>query len=803
MRVIVVLWCLVFNPALAAEYLSHQLDQNQVLMIQTDQGVVTLTARSEASIEVLYHVNDIQQLPSFALLPNKINVHPNVKDNSDSVTFQLPKITAVIKKSPFQIAYYSEDKSLIEEEKGGFVFDGLRGFRFRLAENEKLFGGGQRIVGMDRRGHRFPLYNRAHYGYTTESNQMYFGLPAVMSNRGYALIFDNSAKGNLDIGAAEADILQFDAIAGRLAYIVIAGDNYPQLIANLTQITGRQPLPPRWALGNFASRFGYRTQQETLDTAQRFIDLDVPLDAIVLDLYWFGKDIKGHMGNLDWDKEAFPTPQNMMADLNQKGVNTVLITEPFVLTTSKKWQDAVEQNALAKNINGQPKQYEFYFGNTGLIDVFSAAGQRWFVDVYTKLSQQGVTGWWGDLGEPEVHPYDLIHNFNGLLLSADTLHNVYGHKWAEMVYSNQLQVSPNTRPMLLMRSGFIGSQRYGMIPWTGDVSRSWGGLKPQVELSLQMSLFGLAYTHSDLGGFAGGEQFDQELYLRWLQYGVFQPVYRPHAQENIAPEPVFHDQTTLDIARKFIKLRYAMLPYNYSLAYENSLFGMPLMRPMAFVDETNTAYFDMSDQFFWGESFLVKPITDPKLTAVDVLLPEGIWFDFWNDSSFVGGQSVSIKTPLDTLPVLVKAGAFIPMHGPMQNTKQYSTEKLDIHYYYDPSVAQSSYVLYDDDGIDPNSIELGQYQQIKAAFNIEDGHYTFTFSSDGAFTSAPEQRQFTLVIHNWQDTKIAKIVQDDSVIIPVTGPSAQLSSGKYLLNKASKTLQIQFLWKKSTKIQIF
>jgi len=150
----------------------------------------------------------------------------------------------------------------------------------------------------------------------------------------------------------------------------------------------------------------------------------------------------------------------------------------------------------------------------------------------------------------------------------------------KMVFDNQLKMSPDQRPFILMRSGFAGSQRYGMIPWTGDVSRSWGGLKPQVELSLQMSLLGMAYTHSDLGGFAGGEQFDQEMYIRWLQYGVFQPIYRPHAQDNIAPEVVFHDKRTQDILRKYIKLRYNLLPYNYTLAYQNSTTGMPLMRPL-------------------------------------------------------------------------------------------------------------------------------------------------------------------------------------------------------------------------------
>ena len=167
---------------------------------------------------------------------------------------------------------------------------------------------------MDRRGHRLPLYNRAHYGYETESIQMNYSLPAVMSNKQYMLLFDNSAKGWVDLAKSEQNVLQFEAVAGRNAYIVIAGDSYPKLIANFTDISGTQPMLPRWAFGNFASRFGYRTQQEVMDTVAKFKALNIPLDSIIIDLYWFGKDIQGHMGNLVWDKGCLlytsPSPRD-------------------------------------------------------------------------------------------------------------------------------------------------------------------------------------------------------------------------------------------------------------------------------------------------------------------------------------------------------------------------------------------------------------------------------------------------------------------------------------------------------------
>ncbi len=336
----------------------------------------------------------------------------------------------------------------------------------------------------------------------------------------------------------------------------------------------------------------------------------------------------------------------------------------------------MQESVLAKDKMGQPRTYDFYFGNTGLIDVFDDKAQLWFSDIYSDLTKQGIAGVWGDLGEPEVHPDDALHFRSDIQRSvrADEIHNAYGHQWAKLVFENQIRDRPDERPFIMMRSGFAGSQRYGMIPWTGDVSRTWGGLKPQVELSLQMGLSGLAYTHSDLGGFAGGETFNKELYIRWLQFGAFQPVFRPHAQDNIAPEPVFHDEQTRAIVSDFIRLRYQLLPYIYTLAYHNSTAGMPLMRPMFFDSPDDLNLYDVSDQYFWGDSLLVSPITESNKSKQSVTLPKGVWFDFWSDKRYIGNQSVDIPVTLNNIPVLVKAGAFLPMIKPIDTTHDYSSK---------------------------------------------------------------------------------------------------------------------------------
>ncbi|WP_034474190.1 TIM-barrel domain-containing protein [Aestuariibacter salexigens] len=731
----------------AASYVSHQLT-GQALVINTDEGRLTLTALHEGAMEAFYQSHNVKQIQSFARAGEPVSTDVSVQENDKALTFVAPELTAVINKSPLRIDYYQSGQLLLAEEVGLFVQDTVRGFRFRLDENEKLMGGGQRVLGMDRRGHRLPLYNRAHYGYTTESSQMYYSLSAVMSDKKYMLIFDNSANGFMDLGHTDPDVLQFEAVGGRTSYIVIAGQDYPKLIENYVRVTGKQPLPPRWALGNFASRFGYHSEQETRDTVQRFIDKDFPLDAVVLDLYWFGPDIKGHMGNLDWDIGAWPNPAGMMRDLREKGVKTVVITEPFILSNAKTWQSAVDAGALAKDHAGKPRRFDFYFGNTGLVDVFDERANDWFWSFYQRLAEQGVAGWWGDLGEPEVHPADSLHTLDGVTVTGDEIHNAYGHKWAQMVYERTLAMQPDARPFVMMRSGFVGSQRYGMIPWTGDVDRSWGGLKPQVELGLQMSLFGLAYTHSDLGGFAGGEVFDPELYIRWLQFGAFQPVFRPHAQEHIAPEPVFHDASVQDIVRRYIKLRYALMPYHYSLSMQNSLSGMPLMRPLFFEDENNPELLAEKQAFLWGDAFLVKPVTEQAATEVSMPLPGGVWFDYWTGERYQGTQAVTVAAPLERLPVLVRAGSFIPSIAPTQHLDDYSTRELTVTYYHDESVSRAEYTMLEDDGKTPDTLAEGKFETLSMGATATDSELILSFNREGRYQGSPDVRKLTLVIQN-------------------------------------------------------
>ena len=756
----------IFNgPLWSSEYESHRLE-NQTLTLTTSDGEVKVTALHEEAFEAWYKA-DTPQLPSFA----KVDTLPlastplKLVDKGDFLLFSSKQMTVKVNKAPFKLSFFKGHDLLLEEEIGFFAHKSLQGFRFKLAAKERLLGGGARVLGMDRRGQRLPLYNRAHYGYTTHSEQMNFSIPAVMSDRKYSLLFDNSARGWLDLGKTDPDVLQFEAVGGRHAYIVMAGNSYPELIENYIRVTGPQPLPPRWAFGNHASRFGYRSQKQVLDTIAKYRKLRVPVDSIILDLYWFGPDVKGHMGNLDWDTKQFPQPVEMIEKLKQQDVNTVLITEPFILTGSKKWQEAVNNKALGTALDGEsPRVFDFFFGNTGLVDVFSKEGRSWFGNIYKSLADQGVAGVWGDLGEPEVHPHDMLHKIgwqNGMLATGDEVHNAYGHEWARLVRDALQARSPKERPFMIMRAGFAGSQRYGMLPWTGDVGRTWGSLKAQVELSLQMGLLGLAYTHSDLGGFIETDHFDAELYVRWLQYGAFQPIYRPHAHDSVVPEPVFHGGEVAEKVKAALSWRYRLLPYNYSLAYENHSRGIPLMRPVFFAADKPTGDCLLDTKaYFWGANLLVMPVTAPGVSGLDYCLPEGNWFDYFSDTIYTGGDSRTIPVNEQQIPVLVKGGAIIPHAPDMQNTREYSGDELVIHYWFDADVSQSGFQLYQDDGL-TLGYRQGDYRLLDFSACVGEDRVLFSVELSGGVPLIRE-KSLTLVIHNAGD--IRRVCLGDKVL---------------------------------------
>jgi oligosaccharide 4-alpha-D-glucosyltransferase len=718
------------------------------LRIDTNDGSIFITPYSTSTLEVEFVEIGNKNPASFAIAEtqnkNKKKVETTINDKGNTVEYSTGELTVMITKEPFNLAYSYNRVPLFSEELGFFNSGINKGFRLNLEASEKLTGGGSRALGMNRRGHILELYNKPCYGYESAANLMYYSMPIVISSKKYMVIFDNVAHGFLDMGRTEPNILQFKAVGGRMSYLVVAADSWQNLATNYTELTGRQPLVPKWTLGNIASRMGYHTQAEVENVVEQYEKQDIPLDGVVLDLFWFGATVEGTLGNLEWLTDSFPEPEKMIANFKEKGVKTVLITEPFIIKDTKTYQEVIDKKLVGTTATGEPYHYDFYFGNTLLLDIFKPETQDWFWNVYKKNTAIGIAGWWGDLGEPEGHPSDLMH-VNG---RADKVHNAYGHVWVKMVFEGFQRDFPTQRPVILMRSGFAGSQRYGMIPWSGDVRRSWGGLKPQVEIALAMGMQGLALMHSDLGGFMGAYE-DSELYIRWLQYGVFQPIYRTHSQELVPSEPIFWDEETKNIVRESIKLRYELMPYNYTLFHENATTGVPMMRPL-FYEEDNMDLFENTTTYLWGDAFLVTPVIEKGVTLQAVYLPKGsVWINYWNGEKYRGGQTLDVAVDSTFIPIFVKAGSFIPMVEAFQNTEKYTSAKLDLHYYHDKTIATSKGKFYDDDGKTKDAFANNQYEILNFTSNFQNEKLNIEIEPTGFdYEGKPKNRIINVVIHN-------------------------------------------------------
>lgn len=642
-----------------------------------------------------------------------------------------------------------------------FTQGDYNGFRFQLSDQEKFFGGGERALPMDRRGYRFNLYNAPAYGYGLGADNLNFSVPVLLSSSGYALFFDNPSKGYFDIGLTDKSVLEAGFVSGELTFYVVFGKNMDEMLTNYTAITGRQPLPPRWALGNFVSRFGYRSEEQVKEVVGKMKEQRFPMDGLVFDLFWFGDDIKGTLGNLDWvNTTRWPNPKLMMeSQRTTNNLKSVLITEPYILRSSKNYTEAVP--FLATDAAGKPFELtDLYFGNGGLLDVFRKPAQDWIWKFYKKQIGNGAAGWWSDLGEPEKHPAAVMHNLKdqGItrMMGADEVHNLYGHYWSKMLFEKYQSDYSSIRLFHLNRAGFAGSQRYSVFPWTGDVARSWSGLKSQLPVLLGMSASGLPYVHSDAGGFAAADQADAELYTRWLQFAAFTPVFRPHGTalgdydktvKNIPSEPAYWDEPAKSIVRSYIHLRYQLLPYNYTLGYEQAMLGKPLMRPLYYYNFSDPEAFKADEEYLWGDNLLVAPVTSQGATARTIYLPEGKWYNLYDNTVANGKQSINQSTDIKSIPVFARAGGFVPVWraDTIRSTESYNAKDLGLLYY--PGEAASSYVFYDDDGISTRTLEKADYELVTFSAQPQGGTITIDIKTNNeALYKRKNVRKFTLLV---------------------------------------------------------
>lgn len=659
--------------------------------------------------------------------------------------------------------------------------NGRRTMEISTMGNGSFYGAGERGYSYKLNGDTLVMYNKQNYGYKkgeTRIKQMNITMPMFVSSNGYALLFDDYAAAEMIM----SDPIKYTTESRQpVSYYFINGKGTLEGVTKqFTELTGRQELPPFWALGYITSKYGYKTAAETLGVIDTLKMHKYPVDGVVLDLYWYGKE--EDMGRLAWEPDQWQNHKEMLSKLKNEGVNTVIISQPYVLKNGKaidNYNELSPKGMFCRDSVGNTHDVTIWVGTGGMFDVSNPDTRQWLTDRYKQLTDDGVGGWWGDLGEPEVHPETIFH-YNGL--TAREYHNLYGNEWSRIIYDLYKEEYPDTRLMTLMRGGTAGLQRYSVFPWSTDVSRSWGGLQPQVTIMLNSGLSGLGYMSHDVGGFAITEDkvVDPELYVRWLQLGTFSPVLRTHAQQVAEPYRYTEYQ---DIILGLVKMRYRWLPYNYTLAYENASQGLPMVRPLNFYS-ASVKYDDIEDQYFWGSEVMVAPVLEQGATSRKVIIPHGVWVDYNNPANvYSGGDTIEYNAPLNVLPMFVKGGAFIPTaQYKMENTGDYRTDNYTIEYYPVAGV-EGTFTMFEDDRKSTRSLDDKAYSLITFSGSEDENGYKINISNSGSYDKAPEKKTLTFVVNNVSG-KPAKVV--------VNGKKLGGKAAKYDAN--AKTLTLKFDW---------
>ena len=675
-------------------------------------------------------------------------------------------------------------RQLLTDAGSRQVADGKNSVELTLAGHGSLYGAGERGHKLNLRGDTLVMYNRQNYGYTGTDpriNQMNITMPLFLSTDGYAVVFDDFGAGEMILGDPVKYITESNHPVSY--YFITSKDgSLASLTESLTELTGRQELPPLWSMGYITSKYGYRTQDETTSVIDTLKQAGYPVDGIVLDLYWYGKE--QDMGRLAWDPVQWPEPEKMLADLKKQGVNLVAISQPYILRNGegvKNYNELAPKGMFVRDSTGAPQEVKIWVGEGAMWDVSNPDTRKWLSNRYGQLTDMGVTGWWGDLGEPEVHPETGLHA-NGL--TARQYHNQYGNVWSSIIYDLFKEKYPDTRLMTLMRGGTTGLQRFNVFPWSTDVSRSWGGMAPQVVIMTQSGLSGLGYMGHDVGGFAVDPKnpVDPELYVRWLQLGTFSPILRTHAQVEAEPYKYTDYQ---DIILPLVKERYRWLPYNYTLAWENASKGYPLVRPLEFHSTAPTGKYDnVTNQYMWGSEVMVVPVMKKGADKTEVIFPatSPLWFDFHTPSKmYSGGSTAVVDAPLDVLPMFVKAGAFIPTADyVMNNTGDYRRDQYTITYFPVPGI-ESSYTLFEDDVTSPSSKSANKGLEMTMTGNASDESVRVVFKSTGTYPGVEPVKNITLVVNN---------IGDKPKSVTVNGRKIK----DYTFEEKSSTVTVVFRW---------
>jgi alpha-glucosidase len=649
----------------------------------------------------------------------------NVVEQAGAVIITTDELEVVVHRAPFVVEFRdarthetinSDFKPMMRNPKSNAVAAAKR-----LGFEERFYGLGEKAARLDKRRGEFTNWNSDTPGYKEGTDPIYQTIPfyiGLENGRAYGLFFDNSYRSHFDFGASSQEYIAFSAEGGEMNYYFFNGPSMQKVIRRYTELTGRMPMVPMWALGHQQSRWSYYPQALAEYIVRRYREEDLPLDVLYLDIHY----MQGYR-IFTWDTTRYPDPRAFTDKLRRQGVKVIPIVDPGVkyqppaagatdaavkpeLTPQDKsyyvFNQGVAKDYFVRRKNGDLYVGAVWPGKAVFTDFTREDVRRWWGDLFRAYTDNGVAGIWTDMNEPSdfvdksgESQTDLVFDDEGEHSMYAKNRNVFALLMARATYEGLTRLRPDARPYIITRAGYAGYQRYSTM-WTGDNTATWETLQLSIPMYATMGLSGVPFIGGDVGGFIG--RTDAELLTRWYEAGFLVPMLRNHQQiDTYDHEPWRFGKVYEDIIRKYLKLRYRLLPFLYTQLEEAHRTGLPLFRPLVLNYQTDANALSIDDQFMIGTDLLVAPVMKPALTGRLVYLPEGEWVDYWTNQRLKGGALIHADAPIDVVPMYVRAGAVIPMGPEMNYVGEKPFDPLTLVIYPDAAGAATSSV-YEDDG---------------------------------------------------------------------------------------------------------
>lgn len=571
---------------------------------------------------------------------------------------------------------------------------------------------------MNKRGYEYFNWNTDNPAPHVDNFQrLYKSIPffiTLKKNAVFGLFFDNTFKSFFDMGKESENYYWFGADKGNLDYYFIGGADMKEIIKGYMYLTGTAPLPQLWTLGYHQSKWGYKCEEDVRKVAQKMRENQIPCDVIHLDI-----DYMERYKVFTIDEKKFPDMKKLTDDLAKMGLRIVTIMDPGVKVEKEYpvYEEGVEKGYFATTPDGEIYENVVWPGDSVYPDFGRKEVRDWWGDHYKMLLDAGVAGIWTDMNEPASFkgelPADVVFYDEERKSTHAEQHNLYGLNMTKATYQGLLKHT-GKRPFVITRACYSGTQKYSTA-WTGDNHSIWAHLQMAIPQMCNMGISGMPFIGTDIGGF--GSDTTKELLCRWIQVGCFSPLCRNHASAGTrSQEPWEWGEETVAIYRKYLDLRYRLLPYIYDLCKVEAEEGIPMLRPLVLNYEKDENVKNLNGEFMLGGSILVAPVVEQGMTQKLVYLPEGTWYDFWTKEKVQGGRYFIREAALDVCPIYVKAGSILPMYASRLTTMGEKDQELYLDVY--PGEGVCEYVHYQDNGEDFQYLE-GEYNLYR--FQVKNG----------------------------------------------------------------------------------